>query len=123
MRGGERASTAAFLMEMRVREPVAADITGARFGLTITKKLGNAVIRNRIRRRLKAAIAAHASALARPDGDYVVVARPAAVDRQFSLILDDVERALGRLRTPSEHRDNRPNASNRRGRQNSERKP
>lgn len=97
VRGGDRVSTAAFLMEMRRRDGPDLNVSGARFGLTITKKLGNAVTRNRIRRRLKAALAAHAGNLARPDGDYVVVARAAAVDRQFSVLLTDVERALARL--------------------------
>jgi ribonuclease P protein component len=70
---------------------------GPRFGFTITKKIGNAVTRNRIRRRLKAAFAARAKGANLGACDYVIVARHAAVDRPFDLLLDDVGRALAAL--------------------------
>lgn len=66
----------------------------ARFGFTITKKIGNAVTRNRIRRRLKAAFAARAGQYSQVPCDYVVVARHAALDRPYALLLEDVARAL-----------------------------
>jgi ribonuclease P protein component len=71
-----------------------AKSAGARFGFTITKKIGNAVTRNRIRRRLKAAFAARAGEYGKSPCDYVVVARHAALDRPYALLLDDVARAL-----------------------------
>jgi ribonuclease P protein component len=67
---------------------------GARFGFTVTKKLGNAVKRNRIRRRLKAAIAEIAQTMARSDHDYVVVVRAAAFDRPFADIRADLLKAF-----------------------------
>lgn len=70
---------------------------GARFGFTVTKKLGNAVTRNRIRRRLKAAIGELAPAAAKPGYDYVVVARAAAFDRPYADILADLNRAFAIL--------------------------
>lgn len=97
VRGGRRSSTPAFLIEMRERRATEKGATGPRFGFTITKKIGNAVTRNRIRRRLKAAFAAAAGAYARPSCDYVIVARQAALDRPFALLLEDVERALAVL--------------------------
>jgi len=81
---------------MRER-PAAENGKTARFGFTITKKIGNAVIRNRIRRRLKAAFAATAGQHARLSCDYVVVARHAALDRPFAALLEDVARAFTAL--------------------------
>lgn len=70
---------------------------GPRFGFTVTKKLGNAVTRNRIRRRLKAAISALAAANAEAGYDYVVVARAAAFDRPYSSIVADLTKAFAIL--------------------------
>lgn len=95
VRGGRRQSTPAFLIEMRERAAAAPrGGTGPRFGFTITKKIGNAVTRNRIRRRLKAAFAAETRGSDLGPRDFVIVARPAALDRPFALLLRDVERAL-----------------------------
>ncbi len=69
----------------------------ARIGLTVTKKLGGAVIRNRIRRRLRAATREVFPDCALPGTDYVLIARPAAYDRKYTLLLDDMKRALLRL--------------------------
>jgi ribonuclease P protein component len=66
----------------------------SRFGFTVTKKIGNAVTRNRIRRRLKAALAELAPALAQPGFDYVVVARPVAFSRPYADIIGDLTRAF-----------------------------
>jgi ribonuclease P protein component len=82
---------------MRQRPLEARKIVGPRFGFTITKKIGNAVTRNRIRRRLKAAFAAGAAKQACPSCDYVIVARSAAFDRPFALLLEDVTRAFAAL--------------------------
>jgi ribonuclease P protein component len=97
VRGGRRSSTPAFLVEMRPRPQTADSGGSARFGFTVTKKLGNAVTRNRIRRRLKAAFAAGARD-AEPACDYVIVARHAALERPYSLLLQDVTRSLVALR-------------------------
>ena len=71
--------------------------TQARFGFTVTRQVGNAVVRNRIRRRLKAAVAGAAGAHARSDFDYVVIARRAALERSFSALVADLVRALDRI--------------------------
>lgn len=95
VRGGVRASVPSCLIEGRRRRGDAAEaINGARFGFTVTKKLGNAVTRNRIRRRLKAAIRELAPGRAKPDHDYVVVARAAAFDRAYADIRGDLEKAF-----------------------------
>lgn len=77
--------------------PEGEAIGPARFGLTVTKKLGNAVKRNRIRRRLKDAIRRGAIELAQPGFDYVVIAREAALVRAFNVIENDLRVALGKV--------------------------
>lgn len=94
VRGGLRASVPSCLIEAKVRPEGRTPFLGPRFGLTVTKKLGNAVKRNRIRRRLKAAIAAAYPRRAIDGCDYVVVARAAAFDRVFTDIVADISRAL-----------------------------
>ena len=79
-----------------VQDRDAAD-EDTRFGYTVTKKLGGAVVRNRIKRRLRAVVAAVAPKLALPGHDYVLVARSAAYDRAFAEIKKDLERALQRV--------------------------
>ncbi|MGN8027771.1 ribonuclease P protein component [Microbacterium sp. 22242] len=66
----------------------------ARFGFIISKQVGNAVVRNTVRRRLKDVCARQ---LPLPDGvDVVIRALPAAAAAPFSELLSDVERALQR---------------------------
>ena len=68
-----------------------------RFGFTVTRKIGNAVVRNRVRRRLKEAVRLIGRSAARPGTDYVLVGRPAALDRSFDRILADLAGALAEL--------------------------
>jgi ribonuclease P protein component len=98
VRGGARWSATAFLMESRPR-PSDEAISGARFGFTATKKLGNAVARNRIRRRLREALRRQAVEQFRPDSDYVVIARSAARDQPFEALVADMAAALTRIRS------------------------
>ncbi len=118
VRGGGRWATGAFVLEGKPRVPrpggdgetvgsaghqtvargllpEAADT--ARFGFTVTKKLGNAVARNRIRRRLKAAVAQVAPLGAQADCDYVIIARNAALTRPFLSITQDLDNAFERV--------------------------
>lgn len=114
LRGGRRWSSPAFAIEMKAREPgkdsvsAAGTVSGAgsastaRFGFTATKKLGNAVIRNRIRRRLKEAVRIVAPGRARDGCDYVVIAREAAASQPFAALERDLIAALGRLDRPTD---------------------
>ena len=67
-----------------------------RVGYTASRKVGNAVARNRARRRLRAAVAA---VLPRAQGrtDYVVIARKGTLTRPFPALTGDLETALRRL--------------------------
>lgn len=66
-------------------------------GFTVSKKVGNAVARNRARRRLRAAAEQVLPRHAAPDTDYVLIGRQETVARPFALLLKDLETALRRL--------------------------
>jgi ribonuclease P protein component len=68
-----------------------------RVGFTTSKKVGNAVARNRARRRLRAAVDEIFPGQARPGLDYVVIGRQETVVRPYSLLLQDLRTALKRV--------------------------
>lgn len=86
------------------------DQPGARIGFTVTKKVGNAVERNRIRRRLREAVRLSEALSPAPETDYVLVARREALSVPFVRLKADleaavrrsVERPRGSSRRPSE---------------------
>jgi ribonuclease P protein component len=65
-----------------------------RVGFTASKKIGNAVIRNRAKRRLRAAASQLLPLLGRTGHDYVLVARGTTVARPFPALLSDITTAL-----------------------------
>jgi ribonuclease P protein component len=69
-----------------------------RVGFTASRKVGNAVIRNRARRRLKALAGEILPKHATPGHDYVLVARQATPQRDYSALRRDLEAALKKLR-------------------------
>lgn len=68
-----------------------------RLGITASRKVGNAVIRNRARRRLRACAQVVLPAFAAPGFDYVVIARAATVRRPFPQLVADLKAGLARL--------------------------
>jgi ribonuclease P protein component len=68
-----------------------------RIGFTATKRIGNAVVRNRVRRRLKAAVAEIMPAHAVPGFDYVLIGRAGTADRPYDALCRDLVAALKRL--------------------------
>lgn len=69
----------------------------ARVGFTVSKKVGNAVARNRARRRLKAAAADLMPELATADTDYVIIGRGMTLDRPWDDLKRDLRIALSRV--------------------------
>ena len=70
------------------------DPVEVRVGFTVSKKVGNAVKRNRARRRLREAAHRIMSAHAKPGFDYVIIGRYATLGRRFDGLLTDLETAL-----------------------------
>ncbi|TPE50453.1 ribonuclease P protein component [Amaricoccus solimangrovi] len=71
---------------------------GVRVGFTCSKKVGNAVARNRAKRRLRAAAAAVLPEAGRPGWDYVLIGRPeATAARPWPDLLDDLRDGLAQL--------------------------
>jgi ribonuclease P protein component len=94
MRSGARLGSRAFMLEMRKRADGETDDAAPRFGFTVTKKTGNSVIRNRIRRRLREAVRLTAQGHAKPGHDYVLVGKQAALGERFSTIVAEIARGL-----------------------------
>lgn len=75
----------------------AAQQQSIRVGFTASRKVGNAVARNRARRRLRAAVDEIFPQAAQPCRDYVVVARRGTLDRPWPALLEDLRSALRRV--------------------------
>ncbi len=110
VRGGLRWSTPALVVEAKPRrEPAAGysgEANGSRFGFTVSKKVGKAVVRNRVRRRLMAA-ARELLPLTRAEFDYVVIARPPAIERPYADLKADLALALARVHRAADTRRGR----------------
>jgi ribonuclease P protein component len=92
---GRRLSVAAFTLQSRRREETEKEaVTGARVGLTVTKAVGCAVVRNRVRRRLKEALRAATPLEAEGDHDYVLMVRRETLGRRFTALVEDVRTAF-----------------------------
>lgn len=74
-----------------------ADDGPCRVGFTCTKKLGNAVMRNRIRRRLREAARLSLPGVALSAHDYVLIGRAGTATRSFEALRKDIISALGKL--------------------------
>ena len=90
--GGNRFPAASFVLQAHNR----CDTGPSRVGFTVTKKIGNAVERNRVRRRLRELVRLNSGDALRPGHDYVLVGRRAALSVPFSSMIADYGRALSR---------------------------
>ena len=71
---------------------------GCRFGITVTKKIGNAVVRNRMKRRLRVLARELLPAHGLGDTDHVIVGRQQGIERDFAALRSELRAALERTR-------------------------
>jgi len=94
---GRRFHTERMTVQARLRE---GSGLGLRFGLTVTKRVGHATERNRIKRRLRAAIPQVGRDYAAIDADVVVIGRREILSAEFGVLIDDLRRALRAVTKP-----------------------
>ena len=78
--------------------PPAFSFPAIRVGFTVSRKVGNAVVRNRVRRRLREIARQVIPEAARADHDYVLVGRQGALGRDFLAMRAELQEALRRLK-------------------------
>jgi len=100
---GRKVATAGFVLQVRGRP----DQGPVRVGFTVSKKVGTAVERNRVRRRLKGVVGRVATGPLRSGHDYVLIGRRAALELSFDRMVEELKMALRRL----EPRPGRPDIS------------
>ncbi len=89
---GTRVPAAGFVLQAAKR----TDHGPARFGFTVSKKVGNAVERNRVRRRLREIVRLSGESRTRAGHDYVLIGRRAALQLPYARIAKDFDSALQR---------------------------
>src|ERR1700750_2024750 len=96
---GSRAARPAFIVQSRTRD----DVGAVRIGFTVSKKVGTATERNRVRRRLRE-IVRRGDVMSLPlPRDYVIVGRRTALERDFAAMVEDLQSAMHRLaRSPGD---------------------
>ena len=69
---------------------------GKRYGITVTKKIGNAVVRNRMKRRFRELLRAALPEQGLPDHDHVLIGRDGGIERDFATLAQELAAALAR---------------------------
>ena len=82
-----------FVLQVRDRKD---DDPARRVGFTVTKKIGNAVIRNRMKRRLRALARELLPTGGIAGSDHVLIGRSGGVERDFAILRDELARALSK---------------------------
>lgn len=85
------------IVQARMRAPNEPSLSIIRVGFTATKKLGGAVVRNRVKRRLRAAVSQNMAELGLAGCDYVFIGREATYKGTFDDLIRDMKHALKRL--------------------------
>src|SRR6476619_3658867 len=95
--GGLRASTPGFILLVRDRKDSDPLI---RVGFTVTKRIGGAVVRNRMKRRFRALAREIVPAKGFAGADHVMIGRAKGIERDFALLRSELYSALQNLRKP-----------------------
>jgi len=103
--GGLRVGTQGFVLLVKPRGDERGQV---RIGYTVTKKTGNAVVRNRIKRRFRELARALLPEHGIAGADHVLIGRTEALTRDFADMKRDLERALARVREGKASSDRRP---------------
>ena len=87
---------------LQARTRTIEDLSGGdtevlRVGFTVSRKVGNAVVRNRVRRRLRDAAGQIISEQAKAGHDFVIIGRAGSLKRSFAALRCDLEKALKQL--------------------------
>ena len=91
---GKRYATPGFVLLVKDRQDESADI---RLGITITKKVGNAVVRNRMRRRFRALAQEMLAHNGKAGADHILIGRDSGIERDFAALRADMTKALEKL--------------------------
>ncbi len=92
---GRRAPTPGFVLLVRSREDQDPAI---RLGITVSKKVGGAVVRNRMKRRFRELARRVLPEAGIAGADHVLIGRAGGIERPFAELVADLEHALGKIR-------------------------
>ncbi|WP_373476418.1 ribonuclease P protein component [Sphingorhabdus sp.] len=91
---GKRYATPGFVLLVKDRQDDQPEI---RLGITITKKVGNAVVRNRMRRRFRALAREMLAEKGKAGADHILIGRDGGIERDFGELRTDMAKALDKL--------------------------
>ena len=91
---GKRYATPGFVLLVKDRQDSQPEI---RLGITITKKVGNAVVRNRMRRRFRALAQEMLAEKGKAGADHILIGRDGGIERDFGALRADMAKALEKL--------------------------
>jgi ribonuclease P protein component len=92
---GKRAPMPGFVLLVRDRADDSAEM---RVGFTVTKKIGNAVVRNRMKRRLRALSHELLTSDGVPGADHVLIGRAGGIERDYAALKHELAKALAKVK-------------------------
>ena len=81
-----------------------------RYGITVTKRIGNAVVRNRMKRRFRVLLRELLPAQGLPGHDHILIGREGGIERDFAKLREELAAALTRARDGKGDPPRRPRA-------------
>ena len=96
--------------------PNALEGDAVRFGITVTKKIGNAVVRNRMKRRFRELLRAALPENGLADHDHILIGREGGVERDFAKLRGELDEALARIAAGKADKPRRPRPDRKRRR-------